>query len=230
MEENRNGLLKPNLYERNLSISAADLSINLSDEDRLKAITLLQHSYDDNYLISIIIGAGNTSHDFIRHGRRYNVTFGGVCSEEFNVKGVYCYPYFVPSKQFDLIINIIGERVGLIAIDWSVCCELKIHDIVLLMSKLNRDCELYFPYRNILDQTGSNFNDIIKGLSIKNQFTIDKMKVIENILNTYNINMELFHDNHDLKYPIAPYGAIDDENDLIRSIDYAKFSFKNNVL
>ena len=76
----KDDLIKDDLTENDL-IENDLIENDLTELETTKLLTILQSSFTDNYLISIIIGAGNTDSDLIRHQPRYNIALGGICLE-----------------------------------------------------------------------------------------------------------------------------------------------------
>ncbi len=197
----------------------------IDEKETFKLCKLLQLSYDYNHLLSVIIGAGNTNSDYSRHHKLYNIALGGECSDDGDASGLYAFPYYVPSEQFNQIINIIGDRIGMIAIDWSVCCEFSIQQIVSLMKQLNKKIVMYIPYRNIKTVFNRYMDDVIK-------YKEKNAKEIELTLKhtqKSNIIMEFFNDNSDKKYPIKERDIHDNGIDIIYKISYAKFYFNDYI-
>jgi len=193
---------------------------NLTKLETTKVLTILQSSFTDNYLISIIIGAGNTDSDLIRHQPRYNIAFGGICLETNDETGLYGFSYYYPSNQFSQTIDILGDQIGLIAVDWSVCCDLSFIDIKTLLDKINSSGSIYIPLRNIKTVFGQYLDDILnRSTEIKEL----NMKIINKMLTNSKINMEIMMNNSELLYPINKYN-LTDPGDRIYDISYAKFT------
>jgi hypothetical protein len=193
---------------------------NLTELETAKVLTILQSSFTDNYLISIIIGAGNTDSDLIRHQPRYNIAFGGICLEINDDKGLFGFPYYYPSNQFSQTIDILGDQIGIIAVDWSVCCDLSFLEIKTLLNKINSSGSIYIPLRNIKTVFGQYLDDILNSSAIIKE---SNMKIINKMLSNSKINMEIKMNNSELLYPINKYNATDSE-DRICDISYAKFT------
>lgn len=189
--------------------------------DMMKMCRLLQSSYDYNYRVQIIIGAGNTDTDFDRHHLRYNIAIGGNVSNEGDAKGLYAFSFYVPSDPFDQMIDILGDRIGMITIDYSVCCELDAHYIVGLMNRLNRNAVIYIPYRNIRTIFNNNFEDMMANKE-RNKRIID-LTIKRFVKN--GIIMEMCDDNMDQRYPIEKRGILCNGMDIINYMSYAIFSF-----
>lgn len=197
-----------------------NLTDNLTDIEITKIITILESSFNDNFLVSIIIGSGNINSDLERHLDKYNIAFGGLCSETGDKKGLYGFPYYYPSNQFNQTINILGNKINLITIDWSVCCDLKFNEIISLVYKINENGSIYIPLRNIKTVFDNYFDDILnKSADIKDS----NIKIINKILLDSKINMEIKMNNSDLLYPINKYNKNDPE-DRIYNMSYAKFT------
>ena len=193
---------------------------NLTELETTKVLTILQSSFTDNYLISIIIGAGNTESDLIRHQPRYNIALGGICLEKNDETGLYGFPYYYPSNQFSQIIDILNDQIGLIAVDWSVCCNLSFLDIKTLLDKINSSGSIYIPLRNIKTVFGQYLDDILNSSAIIKE---SNMNIINKMLSNTKINMEIKMNNSELLYPINKYNFTDLE-DRIYGISYARFT------
>lgn len=189
--------------------------------DDTKVCRLLQSSYDYNYLVQIIIGAGNTDTDFDRHHKRYNIAIGGNVSDAGDAKGLVAFPFYVPSAPFDQMIDLLGDRVGMIAIDYSVCCTLDPMYIIGLMRRLNKNAVLYIPFRNIRVIFSYNFEDIMAHKERNRR--IISMTVKQFIKN--GIVMEMFDDNMNRRYPIEKIDILQNGVDLTNHMSYAIFSF-----
>ena len=210
----KDDLIKDDLTENDL------IENDLTELETTKLLTILQSSFTDNYLISIIIGAGNTDSDLIRHQPRYNIALGGICLETNDETGLYGFPYYYPSNQFSQTIDILNDQIGLIAVDWSVCCNLSFLDIKTLLDKINSSGSIYIPLRNIKTVFGQYLDDILNSSAIIKE---SNMNIINKMLSNTKINMEIKMNNSELLYPINKYNLTDPE-DRIYKISYAKFT------
>ena len=104
----------------------------------------------DKRPLRMIIGAGNTGSDLVRHADVFDLAVGGEIDEE--CKDLLAVHSWTGTPDWEYLLDVVGGMFDRLVVDWSVCSAFSSTDVAGIMSRLHDKASMYLPLRNLFVQ------------------------------------------------------------------------------